>query len=510
MADSCQFSLVDPAGTSHAPLCGCAVRSRALSGSNVVQVETLTHKAMLLLCVLGAVFLTHLNAFSARTPYKKVSNKLTMGGMLDDIDLRLRAKESAAEREIYELMEQGYGPPNHRADIRLFDKPEGYEPEVTLYRDQAAWCPYCEKVWLQLEEKRIPYVIKKVPLRCYGDKPAWFRGVNPSGGLPVATIKGKTLAESNDIMFSLESAYPSHNPLIPTEEDKKALCNDLLRLERRVFGCWFQWLTSYSFPGLNSQEKEMDSLLKEVDTALKISGGPYFLGDYFSIVDVMFTPFLERMSASLPYYKGFESRTPKYPHLLRWYEAMDTREAYRGIKSDYYTHIHDLPPQIGGCQSSGNCKPYQQELDGQAWDTEKEVASLVEPMLPADPQEAARDAVRRTLANFDAVVRFAARGPGKKGSRQMSAALADPYAEPNEDYTGVVGTALMEILSAMLEFSGPAKVPFTPPSSWSGKEKEAVRLSLEYLRERVGVPRDMTVHGARVFRAHINAYIETI
>ena len=31
-----------------------------------------------------------------------------------------------------------------------------------------------QKVWLQLEEKQIPYVIEKINMRCYGDKPAAY------------------------------------------------------------------------------------------------------------------------------------------------------------------------------------------------------------------------------------------------------------------------------------------------------------------------------------------------
>lgn len=51
----------------------------------------------------------------------------------------------------------------------------------------------------------------------------------------------------------------------------------------------------------------MDRLFVEVDAALAAEGGPYFLGDDISLVDIMFTPFLERMAASLPYYKVGES-----------------------------------------------------------------------------------------------------------------------------------------------------------------------------------------------------------
>lgn len=65
------------------------------------------------------------------------------------------------------------GPTHPLALKRTFGQPES-AVRLKLYRDHAAWCPYCQKVWLQLEEKRIPYVIEKINMRCYGDKPASF------------------------------------------------------------------------------------------------------------------------------------------------------------------------------------------------------------------------------------------------------------------------------------------------------------------------------------------------
>lgn len=50
--------------------------------------------------------------------------------------------------------------------------------------------------------------------------------------------------------------------------------------------------------------------------------------------------------------------------VLRWFDAMDTREVYRGAKSDYYTHCHDLPPQIGGCRVEAEGVPFKDEIDG--------------------------------------------------------------------------------------------------------------------------------------------------
>jgi glutathione S-transferase len=117
-------------------------------------------------------------------------------------------------------------------------------PKLKLYRDSAAWCPYCEKVglhtcktvtwhsltrdaairlqqehhlaqlptgapalqvWLQLEEKRIPYEIEKINMRCYGAKPRAFMEMVPSGLLPVMELNSRVIIESDAIMAALEA-----------------------------------------------------------------------------------------------------------------------------------------------------------------------------------------------------------------------------------------------------------------------------------------------------------------
>ena len=57
--------------------------------------------------------------------------------------------------------------------------------KVTLFRDNHAWCPYCQKVWLFMEEKRLDYRVEKITMRCYGEKERWYtREINARGLLP--------------------------------------------------------------------------------------------------------------------------------------------------------------------------------------------------------------------------------------------------------------------------------------------------------------------------------------
>lgn len=54
-----------------------------------------------------------------------------------------------------------------------------------------------------------------------------------------------------------------------------------------------------------------------IDKELGVSEGPYFLGDDVMLPDLVFAPFLERIAASILYYKGLTVRGQGYATLSR-------------------------------------------------------------------------------------------------------------------------------------------------------------------------------------------------
>jgi glutathione S-transferase len=119
--------------------------------------------------------------------------------------------------------------------------------------------------------------------------------------------------------------------------------NDLL------FRAWCLWLCYPNrWPGQDRKAGEQfQQIVARTEEALTSTPGPYFL-EAFGTADVVFTPYVERMNASLFYYKGYSLRESS-PQWSAWFDAMESRPTYRGTQSDFHTHVHDLPPQMGGC-----------------------------------------------------------------------------------------------------------------------------------------------------------------
>jgi glutathione S-transferase len=263
------------------------------------------------------------------------------------------------------------GPPSAQALLRTFGSAPG-DVRVTLYRDTHAWCPYCHKVWMQLEEKQIPYRVEKINMRCYGPKKRSFLAKVPQGMLPVLEIEGApggVITESSVIMSAIEETFPDHRPLLPTRgSPPRREAERLLALERALFGSWLRWLRAEDSARARAAfEEAMDATDAELHAGGTSSGGPYFMGEEFTLVDCVFASTLERIAASVLYYKGLQIKAAaaaaaaggeapaaqRWAGVQRWFVAMETRPAYRASQSDFHTHVHDLPPQIGGCLRSG-------------------------------------------------------------------------------------------------------------------------------------------------------------
>ena len=354
-------------------------------------------------------------------------------------------------------------------------------------------------------------------MRCYGDKPREFLNKVPSGLLPVLEVDGKIITESALIAQLLETWYPEPALMPPKNTDDAARADKLMRLERQLFSDWLQWLCN-GWGGASAQarfEKTMDI----VDHELGITEGAYFLHDY-SLVDVTFAPFLERIVASIVYYKGLVVRGQgRWPNIERWFDALETRPAYLAFRSDHYTHCHDLPPQLGGCISEPAGKPFEESIDGNdksSWHlplSPLSSNSIPEAYSPGeDPPRDRLHAAAKLVENHTAVTRFALRGVGKPGDRPVTAPLSDPTAKPGMEFEAEVDASLRHVAYALL--LGNAidgyNIPIVGEGEGGAMYAAPVVPSLKYLRDRVGVPRDMSFPAARQFRAHLQWFMDSV
>jgi len=338
------------------------------------------------------------------------------------------------------------GPTNAQSRLRLFG-------HSALYRDNHAWCPYCQKVWLWLEEKQVPYRVEKVTMFCYGKKEDWYKRKVPSGMLPAIALDGRIITESDDILMALEAVYGA---LGPGMSDRRVI--PLRQLERLLFRAWCAWLC---YPVNSSREDQRNRdqfklVVGKVETALGSTPGPYFLEE-FSTVDVIFTPYVERMNASLYYYKGYSLREEN-PRFSAWFDAMESRPTYRGTQSDFHTHAHDLPPQMGGCYENGEPQMLvnKQQVDHGPW------FGLPDVTYP-EPETARAEALQRVLKHRDNIIKV------------------------NPADNQLFDAALRCALTSMM--TGEECVP--PAESDS---------ALRYLRDRINVPRDMSIYAAKHLR----------
>jgi glutathione S-transferase len=447
---------------------------------------------------------------------------------------------------------------------------------------------------LLIEEKQVPINIELVPMRSYGDKPVEFMRMVPGGMLPAITVERdngqkQVITESGVIMELLDQWHPEsegYKPMLPKEDDQEGWnrYNRLARLERELFSWWCTLMfrpegpkmPSASsgfmgfFSGMNGKGggSEMISgsmsgfldCLSKVDQELSSTPGPWFFDrDYPTMIDFVYVSHVERMLASCAYWKGLhlrdEEMKKKYPRLNNWLDAFDKRECFLAFKSDYYTHVKDIPPQYGPSYNGGfeeNRKKFSKMIDGtdgKSWVLPLPFDDPIQPLYKGPPlplcalkaagiegdangsyekcdpnlmaQACRQMAGWKLSSNGQNVAKFAARGgsAGSKNPRKsFGAELADPYAESDVSVIPHVDNVLRVVCEGLLGEENTEQGHMAYLKSLEDKvrsvvpsdKKKDVISSLAYLRDRVGVPRDLPLASARQLRAHLNWAISSL
>ncbi len=354
---------------------------------------------------------------------------------------------------------------NSYANLRLFGHTEN-DAIVTLYRDRHSWCPYCQKIWLWLEFKRIPYRVKKINMFCYGQKESWFLEKVSSGKLPAIEFKGNVITESDDIIVFLENEFGALGSFISSSHLRKTR-----ELEREIFRSWCNWLCRESFNFLDNslRKKRFKESISEFDEILKKSESGFIdpVLSYSGLIepgigDIIFIPYMERINASLMYYKGFNLRS-NYRYIDKWLSLFEGTSIYRGTQGDFHTHSHDLPPQMGGCYKEINEK---QIAFSNSIDTGQGLGNF-EFNKNYDSKYYARFALKRVIKHKENLIKV------------------NPY--DKESFEESLRSALTHMITGEVII----------PDKLSGK-------SLRYLKNRISVPRDMPIISARLLRQSLN------
>ncbi|CAG9464465.1 unnamed protein product [Pedinophyceae sp. YPF-701] len=203
--------------------------------------------------------------------------------------------------------------------------------DVVIYRDSNSACPFCERVWLALEERGIPYDTVYIDLRA---TPQWFLDdVAASGKLPALRVRGEYYTGSINLLNVLEKEFPGSKSLpslLPPSSDFPRLKELVDNFDRDSIQSVYNKLLVRQ-----ASKKDVLAKAKELDAFIGERGGPYMVGDKLTVADCVYLPFMLRLRARLSALHGVEIDDAKaMPNLSKWFETITDRRAVKMVMGD--------------------------------------------------------------------------------------------------------------------------------------------------------------------------------
>jgi glutathione S-transferase len=179
---------------------------------------------------------------------------------------------------------------------------------LTVY--DAARCPYCARVRIVLEEKRLEYEAIEVDLQ---NRPQWIYEKNETGRVPVVEEDAWILPESSVIMEYLEERYPEP-ALLPADPADRALARVWMFRHGDFTGPYYELRR-----GDEGAAERFDEQIARIDAAL--AGQAWLTGREYGLADIAYVPWVLRARDML----GVSLEA--FPALRSWLARLEERPA---------------------------------------------------------------------------------------------------------------------------------------------------------------------------------------
>jgi glutathione S-transferase len=173
-------------------------------------------------------------------------------------------------------------------------------------------CPFVQKAVIVLKQKNVDFDITYIDLN---DQPDWFKKISPRGQVPVLKVGDEVLFESSVIQEYVDEVTP------PSLQPK----DPLVKAKNRAWISFGGDMIMGMHGMVMSDEEGHNEKRQGVEQKLALleaehSGGSYFNGEDFQMIDAAFSPMLMRLGF-MKMHTGIDllAATPK---LAKWSENL--------------------------------------------------------------------------------------------------------------------------------------------------------------------------------------------
>ncbi|KAJ4753967.1 Glutathione S-transferase [Rhynchospora pubera] len=209
-------------------------------------------------------------------------------------------------------------------------------------------CPFAQRTWIARNYKGLQEKIKLVAIDL-GDRPAWYKEkVYPENVVPSLEHKNEVKGESLDLVKYIDNHFEGP-PLLPDDLAKQTFAEELLAYCDSFAKSLNSFLRSkgddISDAGMVSPVVALD---KFEESLSRFGDGPFLLGRDFSLVDIAYVPFVERLHLFLSDLKKYDI-TKGRPKLTSYIKELNKIEAYTATIWDPQESLTQIKKKFENC-----------------------------------------------------------------------------------------------------------------------------------------------------------------